>query len=270
MDFETITFEKQDGLAVLTLNRPSVLNALNNHLITEMRTALRESENNPDIRVLIITGAGRGFCAGADLNSDDIPGFSEKSHLSVGDIVAELMAEYHNPLIMDITRLRKPVISAVNGITAGAGNGLALAGDIVIAARSASFKLVFGPQLGIIPDMGCTWFLPRLIGRARTLGMTLTGDKLPAETAAEWGLIWKCVDDDKLMDEARKVGRKLADGPPRVYTYMKQAFMQSEKNSLPEQLELEKEFQRILCGTEDFKEGVSAFLEKRKPEFKGK
>ena len=270
MDFKTVLFDVTDGIATLTLNRPEVLNGLNNQLITDIRAALKLAEHTRDARALILTGAGRGFCSGADLADKEISGRIGQTHLTVGDLVAESMEDYFNPLVLDIVRLRKPVISAVNGTAAGGGVGLALAGDIVIAAKSASFIQVFGPQLGIIPDMGSTWFLPRLIGRARSMGLALLGDRLSAEKASEWGLIFKCVEDDALMDEAQMIAGKLADAPPKVFAYMKQAFNASYGNSLPEQLELEKEVQRILCNTEDFFEGVTAFISKRKPDFKGK
>ncbi len=270
MDFQTVLFDVTDGIATLTLNRPDVLNGLNNQLITDIRAALKLTEHTQDARVLIITGAGRAFCSGADLAGKEITDQIEQTHLTIGDLIAESMAEYFNALVLDIVRLRKPVISAVNGTAAGGGVGLALAGDIVIAAKSASFIQVFGPQLGIIPDMGSTWFLPRLIGHARSMGLALLGEKLSAQKAAEWGLILKCVEDDALMDEAQMIARKLADSPPKVFAYMKHAFGESLGNSLPEQLELEKETQRVLCNTEDFFEGVTAFIAKRKPNFKGK
>jgi 2-(1,2-epoxy-1,2-dihydrophenyl)acetyl-CoA isomerase len=270
MNFETVLFEISDGIATLTLNRPDVLNGLNHQLMTDIRAALKLVEHTRDARVLILTGAGRAFCSGADLANQEISGRIGQTHVTVGDLVAESMAEYFNPLVLDIVRLRKPVISAVNGTAAGGGVGLALAGDIVIAAKSATFIQVFGPQLGIIPDMGSTWFLPRLIGHARSMGLALLGDELSAQKASEWGLIFQCVEDDVLMEEARTIARKLADAPPKVFAYMKQAFHASYGNSLPEQLELEKEIQRTLCNTDDFLEGVAAFLAKRKPDFNGK
>ena len=148
--------------------------------------------------------------------------------------------------------------------------GLALCADIVIAAKSASFIQVFGPKLGIVPDMGSTWFLPRLLGRARARGLAFLGERLPAEKAAEWGLIWKCVDDESLMDDVMAIAGRLAQGPTKVYGYMKRAFSESDRNRLDEQLEFERYCQRILCDTQDLMEGVTAFLEKRKPDFKGR
>ncbi len=270
MEFETILFEVSEGIATLTLNRPEVLNSLNARLMTDVRAALRLTEHTPEARVLIMTGAGRAFCSGADLAEPEVSNRVEPGRVTLGDAIAESMDEHFNPLVLDIARLRKPVVTVVNGTTAGGGVGLALAGDIVIAAESASFVQVFGPRLGIIPDMGTTWFLPRLIGHARSLALALLGEKLPARKAAEWGLIFKCVADEDLMGEARAIAAKLAAAPPRVFAHMKRAFHASYGNSLAEQLELEKETQRVLCNTEDFLEGVNAFLSKREPKFTGK
>lgn len=270
MEFETILYNVSDGVAEITLNRPEVLNGLNDAIIDDLRKALRFVNADAEARAVIITGAGRGFSSGADLagagsSMDNMP-----PGLSAGDMTALKMTEYYNPIILDINRLEKPVIMAVNGVTAGGGVGLAMSGDIVIAARSAYFVQVFAPKLGIIPDMGTTWFLPRLVGRARALGLAMLGDKLPAETAAEWGLIWKCVDDDDLMDEARKIAAQIAAGPPLVWKHLKRAIAKSEENSLADQLELEREIQQVLCGTEDFMEGVKSFLTKTQADFKGK
>jgi 2-(1,2-epoxy-1,2-dihydrophenyl)acetyl-CoA isomerase len=269
--YENILLDIQDGVALLTLNRPNVFNSLNVPLMTEVRAVLKQVAESPDIRVLVMTGAGEAFCAGADLTAagrGDPEGTGEK--LSVGEIVSRKMKTHFNPLVSEIYRLEKPVICAVNGVAAGGGVGVALATDIVIAARSAYFLQVFGPRLGIVPDCGCTWFLPRLVGRARALGLALLGDKLPAEQAAEWGLIWKCVDDGALMDEAMALAKKLAEGPTRAYGYIKKAYSESERNRLDEQLEYERFCQRTLCDTADFMEGVTAFLEKRPAHFKGR
>jgi 2-(1,2-epoxy-1,2-dihydrophenyl)acetyl-CoA isomerase len=179
------------------------------------------------------------------------------------------MKAYFNPIVSKISRLEKPVIAAVNGVTAGGGVGLAMATDIVVAGKSASFIQVFGPKLGIVPDMGSTWFLPRLLGSARSKGLAFLGEKLPAEKAAEWGLIWKCVDDDDLLGEVMEIARKFAKGPTKAYGYIKRAFRESGRNSLEEQLEFERYCQLILCDSKDFLEGVTAFLEKRKPNFIG-
>ncbi len=267
MSFENIQFESKDGVALITLNRPEAFNSLNVPLMTEVRSAIREVSETPAMRVLVITGAGDAFCAGADLTD---AGKGPGENLSVGEIVSEKMRAHFNPLIAEVYRLEKPVVSAVNGVTAGGGVGLALAADIVIASRSAYFMQVFGPKLGIVPDCGCTWQLPRLVGRARALGLAFLGEKLPAEKAAEWGLIWQCVEDGSLMDAVMDGARKLAAGPTKAYGYIKRAYAESEHHNLEEQLEYERFCQRTLCDTRDFIEGVSAFLEKRPAKFEGR
>ena len=271
MNYENILFETSKGVSLLTLNRPNALNCLSVAIMEETRDALKRVARNPDIKSLIITGAGRGFCAGADLsfnNSNDV----EQAYpgLSMGEVVSEQMKKYFNPLINDIDRMEKPVIMALNGVVAGGGVGFALSGDFVIAARSASFQLVFGPRLGIIPDMGTTWYLPRLIGRARAMALTFSGDKLTAEKAEEWGLIYKCVDDDMLIPQAMEIATTLAKGPTKAWDYIKRVYRESEKNNLEEQLEFERYCQLILCDSDDFMEGVTAFIEKREPNFKGR
>lgn len=271
MNYENILFETKENVAVLTLNRPEAFNSLSYALMEETRDAFKQTAKSSAIKALIITGAGNAFCAGADLVSSK---FSDNEYeypgLSVGETVSENMKKLFNPLILDIDRMEKPVINAVNGVTAGGGVGFALAGDIVIAARSAYFKLVFGPRLGIIPDMGSTWYLPRLIGRSRAMALAFLGEKLNAEKAEEWGLIYKCVDDDVLMDEAMAIAKKLANGPTKAWDYIKRAFRESDRNNLEEQLEFERYCQLYLCDSEDFMEGVVAFGEKREPVFKGK
>jgi 2-(1,2-epoxy-1,2-dihydrophenyl)acetyl-CoA isomerase len=267
--YETVVLEARDGVAVLTLNRPSVLNSLSARLLLDLRSAVEAVAADPESRVLVITGSGRGFCAGADLTGLGRAEGVVDASLSTGEIVARSMENLHNPLIRSIAALEKPVVAAVNGVAAGGGAGLALAADIVIAARSATFIHVFGPKLGICPDMGCSWHLPRLVGRARALGLAMLGDGLPAERAAEWGLIWKCVEDEALMGEALRVAKRLAAGPTKAFGYIKRAVNGAWHNSLTDQLDLERDNQRILCDTDDFKEGVSAFLEKRNPLFKG-
>ncbi len=272
MNYENILFEIRDhGVAVITLNRPEALNSLTLALMDDVRDAISRVAREPGIKALVITGEGRGFCAGADIAEPYTGQQNEKyTGLSVGERVSEMMKSHFNPLVLDIDRLEKPVISAVNGITAGGGVGLALSADIVIAVRSASFSLVFGPKLGIVPDMGTTWFFPRLIGRARSLALAFLGERVTAETAADWGLIYKCVEDDALMDVVMAVAKKLAQGPTKAYGYIKRVFRESDRNRLDEQLEFERYCQLTLCDSDDFMEGVTAFLEKRKPVFKGR
>ena len=270
MNYENIVLETKEGVSVLTLNRPQALNCFNVAIMEETRDAFKQVAHNPEAKALIITGAGRGFCAGADLSFNKASEVEEAyPGLSMGEVVSEQMKAYFNPLVSDIDRMEKPVIMAANGVVAGGGVGFALSGDIVIAGRSASFQLVFGPRLGIIPDMGTTWFLPRLIGRSRAMALTFLGDPVPAEKAEAWGLIYKCVDDDMLMVEAMGIAQKLANGPTKAWDYIKRVYRESEKNNLEEQLEFERYCQLILCDSDDFMEGVAAFMEKRKTNFKG-
>ncbi|MEQ9520466.1 MAG: enoyl-CoA hydratase-related protein [Parvibaculum sp.] len=260
---ETILYETADGIARLTLNRPKVLNSINMQMIADVREAIATFAADKDARVLLVTGNGRGFCAGADL-ADGVVG---DDTMSQGERVAHGMDIGFNPMVRELAEVGKPVITAVNGMTAGGGVGLALAGDIVIAARSATFVQVFGPRLALIPDMGCTWFVPRLIGRARARALAMLGNKLPAETAAEWGLIYECVDDDKLIEHAMTYARQLADGPPNAFGEIKKALDISAHNSLSTQLDYERDTQGMLGDHPNFREGVISFLKKKEPEF---
>nr|RAW04030.1 enoyl-CoA hydratase [Aerococcus urinae] len=260
---ETITLETTNGIALLTLNRPTVLNSINTTLIAEVRAAVAEVAADKQARVLLITGAGRGFCAGADLSETG----DWAKGMTVGQGVAHGMKIAFNPMMRELYALEKPIVSAVNGTAAGGGVGLALVADICIAAKSASFISVFGPKLGLIPDLGVTWQLPRLIGRARALGMALTGDKLPAETAAEWGLIWKCVEDAALMETATTVATKLANGPTNAFREIRKAIDAGARNTYDEQLEYERVTQGQLGDHPNFVEGVKAFLTKKEPQF---
>jgi 2-(1,2-epoxy-1,2-dihydrophenyl)acetyl-CoA isomerase len=265
MTLQTVKLDRNaDGTAVLTLNRPEVLNSINQQLIEELRAVIAEVARDDGMRVLVLTGAGRAFCAGADLGAAPEPG------MSIGDGVYRNMDRGFNPLVRELVALAKPVVAAVNGVAAGGGVGLALAADIVVAARSVEFIQVFGPRLGLVPDMGCTYFLPHLLGRARARGLALLGNRLSAQKAEEWGLIWKCVDDAVLMSEAQLIARRLAEGPTQCFGYIKRALDAAELNTLSDQLDIERDYQRILGDTEDFREGVVAFLRKQKPQFKGR
>lgn len=267
MAYENILLETKDGVATLTLNRPQSLNSLNKGLIDDIRAALRALSRDDAVKALLITGTGRGFCAGADLAN---AGFGDGVARSVGEGVSHSMEIGYNPLVRDLAAFERPIIVAVNGVAAGGGVGLALSGDIVIAARSAYFVQVFGPRLGLVPDMGCTWYFPRLLGRARSRALALLGDRLPADKAAEWGLIWAAVADDQLMTEAQALAQRLAKGPTNAYREIKRVLDAAALNTLDEQLELERRTQLMLGDTEDFREGVTAFLTKREPQFKGK
>ena len=262
MPFKTIAFETHGPVGVLTLNRPEALNALNIEIISEVLEVVRGIRADAKVRALVITGAGRGFCAGADLRppaSDD--------GLSRGERTSNSMDTHFNPLIQEIDELNKPVVAAVNGVTAGGGVGFALAADIVVAARSAKFIQVFAPRLAIVPDMGATWYLTHLLGRARARGLALTGEPLSAEKAEAWGMIWKCVDDAALMDEAMGIAQRLAASSTKALGMTMAALDAAEHNDLPAQLRLERYIQAHLTDRPAFEEGVLAFLEKREPDF---
>lgn len=264
MSEQNIIVEHIDGVAVLTLNRPAVLNNLSLAAIQEMLHAVREIARTGSARALLITGAGRGFCAGGELSSG---GGASLDGDSLGARQTQLMKEYYLPLIHALHDLPIPIVAAVNGVAAGAGVSLALAADIVIAARSSSFVLTFAPRLGLIPDLGATWKLPRLIGWTRAMAMTMTGEKVAAQTAVEWGMIWKCVDDAELMPAALKLASGLAAGPKGIFREVRNAYAAAQFNDLPAQLEYETERLRELLDTPALKEGIAAFREKREPDF---
>jgi len=257
--FETITLETENEVAVLTLNRPEVLNSLSNGMLSEMLQALEVVGNDKSLKVLIITGAGKGFCAGADLASG---GFDLSGSPTIGEQVYQKMLKFFNPVSQALYDLNVPTIAAVNGTVAGGGVGIALSCDIVLAARSAKFVQVFIPQLGIVPDCGATWHLPRQVGRARTLGMSFFGDPLDAETAEEWGLIWKCIDDDKLLDTATEYAVRLSKSSTSAFVEARKVLDQAPGNSLAQQLMLEAEAQLKLCDEPAFISGVMKFVKK--------
>jgi len=262
MGFNNIEFDINEGAATLTLNRPKALNSFTAGMHAEIRQVMQQVIDDPGIRCLVITGAGRGFCAGQDLGDRAMT-----TEGGAPDVGASVEKNY-NPLIRSIMNLPKPVICAVNGVAAGAGASIALACDIVLAARSASFIQVFC-KIGLIPDSGGTWNLPRAVGLARAKGLALLGDRLPAETAEQWGLIWKCVDDDDLQDEAQKMASYFATQPTPALGRIKKLLHQSTTNTLSEQLDLEKVAMQDLGQSDNYREGVTAFLEKRPPVFKG-
>ena len=259
MAYETIEFKLEAGIARLTLNRPDRLNSFTARMHGELREVLG---NLGDARVVVLTGAGRGFCAGQDLNDRAVaPGEA----VDLGETVQACW----NPLIRTLTSLPQPVIARVNGVAAGAGANIALACDIVVAAKSAKFIQSFS-AIGLIPDSGGTWALPRLVGQARALGLALTGDPLPAEKAAEWGMIWKAVEDEALDAEVDAIANKLASLPPLGLAAIKEMIRSSWQYSLDEELERQAGAMRRLGFTEDYREGVAAFLEKRTPTFTGR
>ena len=263
---DTILKELSDsGILTLTLNRPAVLNAMNADLIMGLLEAVNVAKSQKSVRVILITGKGRAFCSGADLVDG---GWPKTEGLSSGESASVNMENAFNPLVKAITQSSKPVITAINGIAAGGGVGLALSGDLVIAAESAKFKLVFGPNLGIISDVGASWFVPNLIGRARANGMGLLGEDISAQQAKDWGLIWDCVPDDDLLTSCTNTAEKLADGPIEGLKSIVKAHDNALSVSLSNQLDYEKDTQRVRLDSKDFKEGVSAFIEKRKPNFR--
>jgi len=262
MTYESIKFSIDNGIAVLTLNRPDRLNSFTQAMHGEVRDALDQLQADKSVRVLVLTGAGRGFCAGQDLNDRAVePG-------GKGVDLGESVEKFYAPLVTTLRTLPMPVICAVNGVAAGAGANLALACDIVLAAKSASFIEAFC-KLGLIPDTGGTWVLPRLIGPARAMGLALLGDKLPAEKAEEWGLIWRCVPDEALMDEAMAMAEHFAKAPTKGLAFTKKAMLASWTNTLEQQLQMEAGMMRELGYSHDYREGVAAFIEKRQPQFKG-
>jgi 2-(1,2-epoxy-1,2-dihydrophenyl)acetyl-CoA isomerase len=262
MDEAPILAEQRNGYRVITLNRPQRLNACNEAMLGALRDALSEAENDAACRALLLTGAGRGFCAGQDLG-DELSKAGETSALS------GVLEAYYNPLVRKLRALPFPIVAAVNGIAAGAGANIALACDVVLAARSASFVQAF-VKVGLVPDSGGTWFLPRLVGPARARGLVLTGEPLPAEKAEAWGLIWKAVDDGALMAEAHRLCAEFATAATIGLALSKRALDESWNNDLESQLELERELQRQASLTPDYAEGVRAFMEKRKPVFGGR
>ena len=251
------------GVLKLTLNRPDKLNAFTPEMHQELRKALEQALDDVSVRAVLLTGAGRGFCTGQDLSQREVGPSAAPIDLSVS------LGSNYNPLVRRLRELPKPVVCAVNGAAAGAGANIALACDIVLAARSASFVQSFA-RLGLVPDSGGTYFLPRLVGTARAMGLALLGERVSAEQAERWGLIWKVLDDDRLMPEASELARALAAGPTKGYGLIKKAICASAGNSLDAQLDLERDLQREAGFSEDYREGVAAFMQKRTPSYKGR
>jgi len=263
MGYENIKFETASGIARITLNRPDRLNSFTSAMHAEVRDALEAVKADATLRVLLLTGAGRGFCAGQDLSDRAVaPGEAPV------DLGASIEQNYR-PLVLGLRALPIPVVCAVNGVAAGAGANLALACDLVIATKSAAFIQAFC-KIGLIPDSGGTYFLPRFVGSARAMGLALLGDKIHAEQAAAWGLIWKCVDDAQFGEAVEALVTQLAQAPTRGLAETKRALHASAGNSLEAQLDLERDIQRTLGYSADYREGVTAFLEKRSPRFSGK
>ena len=261
MAYNTILLAKDNGLATITLNAPDKLNAVSRKMIAEIKTCWEELAADASVRAVLLTGAGRGFCAGADLADPD------REASATADSGAAL-DKYFNPTIRAMRALPKPIVSAVNGVAAGVGMSFALASDIAIAGKSASFLQAFA-RIGLLPDGGSTWFLPRLVGEQRARALAMLAPQISAQQAKDWGLIWDVVEDAELMKTATDLARRLADGPTMALSRIKDALGQASGNTLSQQLDVERDFQRELGRSGDFKEGVAAFLAKRKPAFKG-
>jgi len=263
MTAETVLLETAGGVATVTLNRPELRNAFDAAMHERMGEVLDAVEGDESIRAIVLTGAGDGFCAGQDLN---------ERLRDVGEEAPDLghsLGERYNPLILRLVRFPIPIIAAVNGVAAGAGCGLALACDLVFAARSAKFAFAFS-RMGLIPDSGATFFLPRLVGHARALGIAFTGEPVGAEEAERIGLIWKAVDDENLMNDSLALARQFAAGPTLALERIKQVMLASGDNALDAQLDLERDIQQELGRSEDYAEATRAFFEKRAPIFRGR
>lgn len=262
MGYKFIKFQAKDSIARITLNRPEVLNSFNREMAQEVQKALESVKSDDTIRAVLLTGEGRAFCAGQDLS--EVSPAERDTPPDIGEIVRES----YNPIIRAIRNLEKPVIAAVNGTAAGAGANIALACDIVIASDKTVFIQSFC-HVGLIPDSGGTFFLPRLVGFSRASAMAMLGEKIDAQTALEYGMIYKMVGSENLMDEALKLAERLAAMPTKGLGLIKNAFNKSFTNDLDAQLDYEEELQRQAGRTYDYSEGVKAFLEKRKPQFRG-
>jgi len=262
MAYEFILYEAVQGVAKITLNRPDVLNSFNRPMAVEVRQAFSTAAADAEVRAVLLTGAGRAFCSGQDL-AEMTP--KEGPTPDLGDIVAR----GYNPIVRTIRQIDKPVVCAVNGVAAGAGANIALACDVVVATQSASFIQAFC-KIGLIPDSGGTYFLPRLAGTARAMGLALLGDRLSAADAAQWGLIWRCVEDAEFGATVEALVAQLAQAPTRGLGAIKRALHAAEGNSLAAQLDVERDLQRELGYSDDYREGVAAFLAKRPPRFTGR
>ena len=263
MNFQNIQFEISEGIARLTLNRPDKLNSFNEDMHAELRVALDHVQENPAIRVLVLSGAGRAFCAGQDL-ADPAMQMVDGKMPDIGNVVER----NYKPLILRLQNLRVPTVAAVNGIAAGAGASVALACDLVLATKSASFLQAFS-KIGLIPDTGGTWFLPQRVGMARAMGLALLADKLPAEKAAEWGLIWQCVEDADFAAAVGALAKQLSTAPTKALVRTRQAMHAAAGHTLEQQLSMEGGMMRELGWSPDYAEGVAAFVGKRAPNFTG-
>jgi len=266
MDYQDILYGLDGGVAVIRFNRPKVYNAMTEALMAELADAFDRAGADPAVRAIVLTGEGKAFCTGADLAASSAnPARDAEGRLDLG----KPLEDYYNPLILKMRALPKPIVSAVNGIAAGAGANLGLMADLTVCARSAYFLQAF-VNIGLIPDAGGTWVLPRLVGQQRAMGLSLLGEKLPAEKALAWGLVWEVVDDEQLMPTALALAQKLASGPGVAIERIKQAIYAADQCTLAESLQLERELQRECGRSSDFMEGAMAFVQKRKANFQGR
>lgn len=261
---DPIQVTQQGHVAVLTLNDPKTLNSLSLDAIKGLLAALRSLAEQPSVRAVVLTGAGRAFCAGWQLGDGEVPGLPDET---LGVRQSHLMEQYFNPVIQTLHELPVPIVAAVNGVCAGAGVSIALGADVVLAAEDANFVLTFAPKLGLVPDLGASWKLPRLIGWARAQAVTMLGEKVSASTAERWGMIWRTVPAESLMAAAMEVATRLAANPPGVCRQVREVFAAAQLNSLGAQMEMERRRQRDLLDRPSFQEGVKAFQEKRPPKF---
>jgi len=271
---DAVLYDLRSGVATITLNRPASLNSMNDALMFGLDDALKRIEADEEVRVLVLTGAGRGFCSGADLSASDDDaeqdgGSDPEALAAAGETAATGLDDVFNPPIKRLAELPVPTIARVNGVAAGGGMGLALGCDIAVAARSARFVCTFGPRLGIVPDLGTTFHLPHRVGKARARGIAMLGEPISAEQAVDWGLIWSVVDDDDLDTTVADLAARLARSSPDAMTRIRQSFERAESNSLSEQLDLERDHQREVI-PRNMGEGAAAFREKREPRFDGR
>jgi 2-(1,2-epoxy-1,2-dihydrophenyl)acetyl-CoA isomerase len=269
MSRQPVHLDIQGSIATLTLDDPARLNPLSRALVLGALDAVQTVRDDKSVRVLVLRGAGRGFCTGADLSDFPVPGTEPEGTPSASQIVDELLREAANPLALALRELPVPVLASVHGAVAGGGVGLALAADVVVAAKSAFFYLPFVPALGLVPDLGGVWYMLRALGPARTAALTLLGDRLGAQQAADWGLIWACVDDDELAGETSKLAARLAALPPHGIGEVRALLQQAAGNGLAAQLDYERGRQRELMADPCFGEGLRAFMAKRRPVFPG-
>lgn len=270
MTTSAVEYEVREGVAVVALNEPERMNPLSEAVQSGLLDAIARIHEDKNVRAMLLTGNGRGFCVGADLKDFSHRVGHQAGGESLGTYVGKLMEEKASPIVRGLRTLPVPVVCAVNGAAAGGGFGLALVADVVIAARSAYFYLPFVPALGVIPDMGAMWIAVRAIGRARAAALALTGSRLNAEQAEQWGLIWSCVNDDQLMPEAMNLAQQLAALPGHAIGEIRNLLDAAEANSIDEQLDLESARQRVLIDGESFREGLNAFRERRKAVFRGR